>query len=286
MEISIIDIGSNSIRYMTAESLNGNLIFSKKTVSTTRLAEGQGPDFNLKEAPIERSLQALFEMSSLSHHQKLPCYAYATSAVREAKNKDDFLKLIKAKTDLNIEVLTGEEEAVYAYMAACPNGGAMIDIGGGSFQLTGKDKHVSYPLGCVRLHDMTGQQSLEKLSRFPFPYLSDISGFENISRWTSVGGTATKLASIAQGLTEYDPDIVSSHVFTQESLFKLLVWLDELGEDGRSKVPLLEKRYDTILGGGYLLYLLMKKLNIKNLSVSDRDGMEGYALHIFQTKYK
>ncbi len=283
MKIGVIDIGSNSIRYMEAESSETGFSFSPKTVSTTRLAKGQGADGALSQASMDRSLRAIRKFGKRASDTGLPCFCYATSAVREASNRKAFLDAVAETAGLPVEVLTGDEEARIAYDAAMPDGGGLIDIGGGSFQVTTESQQYSYPLGCVRIRDLSGdQQTIAGLMMLVPPLVPDLSALRTPLNpvWAAAGGTATSLAAVAIGLSRYDADKISQVTFTQKSLEGLLGTLDQLGDFGRSAFPLLKNRYDTILGGGILLLSLMRILEIPQIGIADRDGLEGYAIRI------
>ena len=285
MQIAVVDIGSNSIRYMEAGSGPDGFGFSSKSVHTTRLAEGQGQDKKLTLPSMERSVSVLKDLARKSSDRGLPCYCYATSAVREASNRETFLEMVSSSTGLSIDVLSGKDEARFAYEAAMADGGGLIDIGGGSFQITTEEDQISFPVGCVRIHDICPCQTLASLNETVLPRLPDLSSVRLPKKdiWKAVGGTATTLGALSLGLDRYDPAAVSKAVFAESSLLELLDRLDRLGDQKRSENPLLIKRHDVILGGGFLLLYIMRSLHIASISTCDADGLEGYAVHILSS---
>lgn len=144
MKIAVIDIGSNSIRYMEAERTAQGFGFSDKTVFTTRLASGLITSGKLAEKQMKNSIDVLETLSRHAAANGLPCYCYATSAVRDASNQAAFISDVKEKTGLTIEVLSGDDEAAYARIGAGQTNGGLIDIGGG--QLTSNYLHIQKKL--------------------------------------------------------------------------------------------------------------------------------------------
>lgn len=128
---AVIDIGSNSIRY--AAGRNG-----KKLVITTRLGSGLAQTGRLDEERMEKSISVISALASNARHSGYIPFAYATSAVRDASNKAEFVNRLKQKCGITVDVLSGEREAQYAFKAACNSSegcSALIDIGGASMQI-------------------------------------------------------------------------------------------------------------------------------------------------------
>lgn len=129
--VAVIDIGSNSIRY--AAGRNG-----KKLVITTRLGSGLAQTGRLDEERMEKSISVISALASNARHSGYIPFAYATSAVRDASNKAEFVNRLKQKCGITVDVLSGEREAQYAFEAACNSSdgcSALIDIGGASMQI-------------------------------------------------------------------------------------------------------------------------------------------------------
>ncbi len=278
---AIIDIGSNSIRTMTAAMAREKLVFSEKTVHTTRLAEGLAQAGRLSNARMEQSIAVIRTFAAQMRANGFPVYAYATSAVRDALNRDVFAGAVCALIDGRLDILSGEQEARYAFHAAA-GGGGMLDIGGGSTQIATQSAAYSFPIGCVRARDLCTGESLLQMQRVLYPLLDAFVEARNMrpSAWTGVGGSITTLAALAAGCTEYDRRLVNGFLLDSEMLTPLLVRLEALGK-ARASLPLLAKRHDVILYGGAILLYLMQRLQINRLCVSDADGLEGYAMHLF-----
>lgn len=213
-----VDIGSNSIRYLGP---NG-----ERRLITTRLAENIISTGKLSDAAIERSIAALKELAALAAAQDAKPYAYATSAVRDAKfgSRERFLAL--AGEIMPVRVLSGEEEATFARIGAGiadkPDWG-LIDLGGGSCQLISEGFAVSAPMGCVRAKDICDKESdgsYESMREAVFGACKGLFRFPRIriTDWIGVGGTITTLAALSLGLEEYDEHAVESILLTRERI--------------------------------------------------------------------
>lgn len=273
---AIIDIGSNSIRYLGASP--------EKRLVTTRLAQGLITTGMLSDAAMQRSAAVIKEYAALAKEEGLIPAAYATSAVRDAKNRDVFLQAVREETGICIDVLSGEREAEYARLGAAQEGG-IVDIGGGSSQIVAEGYAQSWPAGCVRAKEWgeeSGAASFDALRSALFAKFDTIYRFPRlfIPRFTGVGGTITTLAALAKGMNVYDREAVTSVTLTQETVEELARRLYETPDDERSAHPLLLERHDVIVPGALILLYIMQGMNIFELRISDADGMEGYRSYL------
>ena len=282
--LAAIDIGSNSIRYMEAELRASGFGFSRKEVFTTRLAQGLSESGMLSPDRMADALDVLKALSRRAADRGFPCRAYATSAVRDAGNRADFLRRAQADAGLAIDVLSGETEAALAFFGAAQSRGGLIDVGGGSTQVVTSAFSRSFPIGYVRIRDWCGGLSLVEMEKALLPRFLETYVLPPLpgGLWTAVGGTATTLAALSLGLSEYDPSALSRAALTGDALRTLLSALDAMGDAGRRRAPLLAKRHDVILGGGLVLLYLMGSIGIEELRFSDADGLEGYAMTLLE----
>ncbi len=282
--ILCIDVGSNSIRCMEAAGSVDAPRFSDKRVFTTRLAEGLAQTNRLSETRMRQSLDVLDTLAREAHSSGVVMRAYATSAVRDAENRDAFLHPAASILGHSVDVLTGVEEAANAYRAATgERGGGMLDLGGGSTQIIRPPYAESFPLGCVRARDRFPGTSFPSLLAQMRPLIAElyrsVPAFSPCD-WTGVGGTITTLGALLCGLTTYDKTRVQGYVIQRMPLIQLLNNLSVMGDDARAQMPLLAARHDVILQGGALLCLLLERIGCERLRVSDADGLEGYALSL------
>lgn len=279
-----VDIGSNSIRTMIAERRNDVPAFFDKTVHTTRLAEGLMQTGQLSDNRMKQALAVIRAFTEQMHKEQVPVYAYATNAVRDASNQAAFVSAIRnlSPAIASIEVLSGEQEARYAYLAATGGSGGMLDIGGGSAQLTNETSAFSFPMGCVRARDLCPNGTLEEISQVLRPRLDELTAecaAFSAPLWTGVGGTITTLAAVCAGMQTYERDAINGMMLDLDMLTRALSRLEALGS-ARADIPILAHRHDVILHGGAILMYLIHRFSIPSLRVSDADGLEGYALHI------
>lgn len=273
--IAVIDIGSNSVRYMEAVTDGAAVTSLGKTLCTTRLAEGQAADRALQPEPMRRTAEAVLAFADRAKKSEIPVYAYATSALREASNRDAFLSLLGG---FPVTILSGKEEAAMAYRGAAGGEGTLLDIGGGSFQLCTAANAFSAPIGCVRFADRMPEGTPRQLLAFLEPWLDLYLPAKNPVELpvTGVGGTITTLGALLLGQTRYDGAALKNASITPAILETLLETLYAMGEK-RKEHPLLHKRHSVILQGGTILRALMARLDIPSVTPSDRDGMEGFA---------
>ena len=277
---AVIDVGSNSVRLMLVA--DGKVLY--KDLETTRLGEGLAYSKTLLPQAIERTAAAMarfYERAKAEGAETVR--AFATAAVRSAENRETFLQKVASLCPLQVEVVSGEEEAELGLLGALGNSdGGIVDIGGASTEIiVRKNGSVAFKksidVGVVRLKDMCGR-SVEKLTEYCRAKTCDFGKIPQAGM-RAIGGTATSIASIALNLKVYDPLAVTGFVLTKSALAEAVDYLARTPVErvvSQSCVP--EKRAEVLLGGAIWLYSLMDDLNIPELIVSDSDNLEGYAV--------
>jgi len=213
-------------------------------------------------------------------------FAVGTSVLREAKNSEDFLSLVKEKLNLPIEIISGEEEAQLSFLAVARDlkefnkPVLVVDVGGGSTEfILGKgewiEQWVSLPIGSVRfteqfLHsDPVQEKEWERMEREIRKLLADIPRSRKPFSLVAVGGTATTLASVEQGLKEFEVEKIHHFILTKEALRKQLLLYRSKTLDERKKISgLPPNRADVVLAGGSILYMSMDAFHCPSLLVS------------------
>lgn len=300
MKLLVFDIGSNSVRTarLTIDAFGQPQIGSKR-VYTTRLAEGLAESKMLSQARILQSLLVIRSVHAELSAQGFLSYAYATSAVRDASNGKSFIDSVEEIIGVgHARILTGPEEATFAQQGADPDGGhTIIDIGGGSTQIVRSASRESWPIGCVRAKDLAPFEDLAMITDALYPILSGLFGMpaDDLSdrsihsgekqrapeELLGVGGTITTLALLCEGQTDFTPWPGGKRI----ELFALravLSALNSMGDAERARVPLLKDRHDVILHGGVILQYLMERLHSTRIQATLSDGLDGYAMHLFQ----
>lgn len=282
--LGILDIGSNSVRFALLARDGGGAFFvpgGRKLTSTTRLGKGLDATGNLAPEPMAATVEACRRFCDMAEAAHAPVYAYATSAVRDAKNRQDLLDALKqACPELSFFLLSGEEEGRLAFSGAMGGTeGTLLDIGGGSAQVVTPNWAVSFPTGCVRARDICPEDALPRMRDVIYTWLNGRVALPDAvsAPFRGVGGTITTLGALLLGQSQYDGSRLKELRITPELLNSLLLRLSALGDEGRARMPLLILRHDVILQGGLILAWFMERLSIKVLTPTDRDGMEGFA---------
>ncbi len=277
---AVIDVGSNSVRLMLVA--DGKVLY--KDLEITRLGEGLAYSKNLRAEAIERTAIAMarfYDRAKAEGAEEVR--AFATAAVRSAENKAEFLAKVASLSPLQVEVVSGEAEAELGLLGALGNSdGGIIDVGGASTEIIVRKNGVveykkSVDVGVVRLKDSCGRDMV-KLTEYA---KAQTLAFGKIPRagMRAIGGTATSIASIALKLKTYDPMAVTGFALTKSVLAEAVDYLANTPVErvvAETCVP--EKRAEVLLGGAVWLYCLVEDLGITELTVSDSDNLEGYAV--------
>ena len=290
--VAILDIGSNSVRFAILDRDGNGSFFmpsGRKATCTTRLGKGLDETGCLSADSMLATLDACRRFCDAAENDAVPVYAYATSAVRDAGNRREFLDSLKAICpELGIHLLSGELEGRLAYRGAMDGAsGTLLDIGGGSVQVVTDEWSASFPTGCVRAKDICPEDSLSRMRDSIYTWLNRRISFPGqvCSPFRGVGGTITTLAALLLRQENYDPARLPDLLVTPQLLNSLLLHLSSMGDAERAKMPLLQRRHDVIIQGGLILAWLMERLSIKSLTPTDRDGMEGFACWLAENGY-
>src|SRR3954451_22007076 len=159
--LAVIDVGSNSFRLVVFTSTEHWWKRTDEIHESVRVGEGLDAAGELQPEPMERALETLELYAHFCRATHITAVRpVATSAIRDAGNQAQFLKKARKRSGLEVEVLSGEAEARYGYLAAINSTtlsqGVVLDLGGGSLQLTRvEDRDAvdarSWPLGAVRM---------------------------------------------------------------------------------------------------------------------------------------
>lgn len=304
----VIDIGTNSIRMIIAKIKCGNLIHIKKTLETTRIGEGVDKTKVLSKVAINRSIDALRKLKREALEEGIDTInVIATSAVRDAQNRNEFIINVKSQLDLDVEIISGEKEAQLGFCGVI-NGInkqaenlLVIDIGGGSTEFVlGNSKGIKYSrslnVGAVRMtdkHITTDPVTDNELNRLK----EDIRNIINKTihkikkyqpvRVVGIGGTATTLAAIALELENYDRNKVHNYELQTQEIADMIHRFKSLNNDERKKVIGLQpKRADIILAGSEILYEILNSLDVTKIKISEFDNLEGYIYEEIVDKIK
>lgn len=308
MKLASIDIGTNSTRLMIAEKNGNGLKILLRFTEITRLGEEVDKTHLIKPEAAERTLNTLLNYSELIRIEKVGSIRIAaTSAMRDAQNSSDFLKKVKEETDFDVEILSGEEEAHLSFSGVTydfrqsnflANGERIlvIDIGGGSTELIvgmpEKEEEIfSLELGCVRLTELFFKSDppneIEIKNLIDHIHKSVLPALKSIFKYfpvlvVGVAGTVTTLAAILQKLVVYDSQKIHRFKLKTEEVARLFQELKDKPIVERKKVIGLEpKRADVIVAGAAVLYEILKLLEVEEITVSERDILDGLIISLF-----
>lgn len=287
-----IDIGTNSARLLVAEYSAGKLRPLELKLVTTRLGEGAGGGVLLKQA-MTRTAEAVEKLYLAALNRGAgPVVVAATSAVRDALNRGEFLEMVRLKTGLPVNVLSGEEEALLSCRGALAglnidlNRTVVLDVGGGSTELIWRQgarlRFASVNAGAVRTFETgAGEEALADLFR---PVLEDVLN-SPVKTLVGVGGTVTALAAMDQALDPYDPDKVHGYGLDLADIANLLKTLKGMTVEERKRIPGLQpERADIIETGVVIVKIVMEGLGINRIIVSEWDILHGLLLEKIEIK--
>ena len=293
-KVASIDIGTNTILLLIAEVEGEKItpLFEKETV--VGLGKGVQKNGILMTEAMHRGLQTLSQYLERCQAMEVgKIFAVGTSALREAANSEDFLRLVKKKMNLSIEVISPEEEAQFSFLAVAKDLREVndtilvVDVGGGSTEfILGRGNQIgqwiSLPLGSVRFTEQflhsnpVREEEWETMEKKIRELLVKIPHSQEPFLTVAVGGTATTLASVEQGLEEFIPKKIHHFVLRKEALRNQLLVYRSKTIDGRRKIPGLPgARADVILAGGAILYLAMEELNCPSVLISSHGIRQG-----------
>lgn len=282
-----IDIGSNSVRLLVADVNGAEFRPLFKRINTTRLHEGLSESGELGGEPAARTRAAIADFANQARTSGVKdgdIRAFATSAVRDAKNGDGFIRDVYSECGVRICLLTGEQEARFAFFAAAlPTGECgVIDIGGASTEMicgSGASVRASYSaqMGAVRLRKMLGgDNDVERMLKVSADVLRP--GLDAVrplpDKFVGVAGTITTLYALKIGLAQYDPERIQGGWLQLEEVERQLYTLNAMSVDERRALPgISERRAEIIDYGAAILVSFLRMAGLDGLYVSDRDNL-------------
>jgi exopolyphosphatase/guanosine-5'-triphosphate,3'-diphosphate pyrophosphatase len=300
VRLAAVDIGTNSVRLLVASVAgDGSIETLERRMHITRL--GQGVDATRRLAPeaIERTLAVLREYRDvIADIGAERVRATATSAARDATNRDDFFGSAREVLNVEPELLPGEEEAALSFRGATqhldePGPYLVVDIGGGSTEfVVGTSEPsglVSVDIGCVRiteqfLHsDPPVPEELSQAVSVVRDHLADVGralpGITDVATVIGLAGTITTIAAIELGLPVYDAELIHHFRLSREAVedvFRTLA--TEPAAQRRHNPGLDPDRVDVIVGGTVVLASVMRAFEVKEMLVSEADILDGLIL--------
>lgn len=297
--LAAIDLGTNSIRLLIARSSaeRRELQDLGRDMIITRIGQGVDESKQISPDALDRTVAVLARYARRARAMgAMRIHLAATSAVRDATNRDALEAAVRQFTGEPMEVLTGDEEANLTFMGATvglesPSPFLVVDIGGGSTEFVlgngGPREAISVDVGSVRLterfvrSDPPAAEELQELDESVQESLSEVERRVPVKRARSlvaVAGTSTTVQAIALGLPEYDPERLHRSVLSgsdAERVFRLLA--DMTTEERRALPVMAPGREDVIPAGAAILVAAMRRWGFAEAVVSETDILDGIA---------
>ena len=289
--VAVIDIGSNSVRMVVYEKTSRfafHLLHEAK--SKVRISENAYKhDGNLQETPMQRTFSALADLLSIAasfNTRKTLCVA--TSALRDAPNKKDFLHRVKKDLNLNIKIIDGPKEAYFGAIA-CANllpeqqNALSIDIGGGSTEFSLIDKKnvtntISLKLGTVRLKELFfDKNNVSEAIVYIDSKLEELDNID-VSKIIGIGGTFRAISTAIMRNKNYPLDKIHGFECSSNEFKDFIADVLNADDTELKKLGIKQDRFDVIKPGALILDRLLKKLNVQKLIASGVGVREGVYL--------
>ena len=299
MRVAAVDCGTNSIRLLVSDLHDA----SSKTdvhreMRVVRLGQGVDRTGELAPEALTRTRAALEDYAETV--RRLGCEAVrmvATSATRDARNREVFVAMVREVLGVEPEVVSGAEEAALSFDGATrdldPADGPFLvmDIGGGSTELVLGTREVeaalSVDVGCVRLTERhlasDPPTSAEVLAAeadvdLALALVRDAVPVEQARVGVGLAGSVTTVAAHALGLGRYDSSAIHLSRFPADRVLRSATALLELPREERSALPYMHPgRVDVIGAGALVLRTLVDRLRLPEVVVSERDILDGIA---------
>ncbi len=301
--VAVVDCGTNTTRLLITD---GHEPAAVRRSEITRLGRGVDATGRLDPVAVERTLECLGEYrQAIDDHSPTAVRFIATSAVRDAANRSDFLQPAESILGAAPEVLSGRQEAETAFRGAVSDLDAadgpflVVDIGGGSTELSFGEGHctdaLSLDIGSVRLtekyihHDPPLPEELAACLSVTELHLDDavraIGALGGPCRLVGVAGTITTVAAVELGLATYDRDQVHHFRLSKdaaEDVFRTLA--TETLADRVHNPGLHPGRADVIVAGVCILVRIMRYFDFEECLVSESDLLDGLALGLLEAQ--
>jgi exopolyphosphatase/guanosine-5'-triphosphate,3'-diphosphate pyrophosphatase len=296
--VAAIDCGTNSIRLLIADVTGGNFKEVLRTMEIVRL--GQGVDQNKSFHPdaIARTLSAVEKFAQLIASKGVEKIRFcATSATRDASNRDLFTNGVKKILGVEVEVIPGEQEAALSFIGATKELSQsdgpflVVDIGGGSTEFVFGSEKVEFAksvnIGCVRMSERhlnsqppTMAQIAEAIIDIDLAITqaAKVVPISQAKSLVAVAGTATTVAAAALKLEEYDRYLIHLSRISAPAVHQVAAMFQSLNKDQITALGYMHPgRVDVITAGALVLSRIMAATGASEFIASESDILDGIA---------
>ncbi|MFI8827605.1 exopolyphosphatase [Streptomyces sp. NPDC053431] len=297
-----IDCGTNSIRLLVADvhPETGELIELDRRMTIVRLGQGVDRTGRLAPEALERTFAACREYAAVIEEFGAGKLRFvATSASRDAENRDDFVRGVVEILGVEPEVITGDQEAEFSFTGATgelhgDDRRLVVDIGGGSTEFVVGNKHVeaarSVDIGCVRLterhvrHDPPTAEEIAAVRadvRAALDLAAETVPITEAETLVGLAGSVTTVAAVALGQQEYDSTEIHHSRISRAQVDAVVERLLRSTHDERAAIPVIHPgRVDVIIAGALVLVEIMERTGASEVVVSEHDILDGIALSV------
>jgi exopolyphosphatase/guanosine-5'-triphosphate,3'-diphosphate pyrophosphatase len=300
--VAAIDCGTNSIRLLIADSERGHLVDVVREMRIVRLGEGVDRTGVLAPAALQRTRDALVDYAQLiAQHEAEAVRMVATSATRDAANREEFTAMVSNVLGIGPEVISGTEEAGLSFLGAVsavpdPLQPVLVaDIGGGSTELVlglAPDdlRAHSMDIGCVRMterHLQSDPPTTDQIAAARADVRAALADaqrdvpYTEAAMFVGVAGTVTTMSAIALGLREYDSAAIHGSRMSASTVDEVAERLLAMTHAERAALSVMHPgRVDVIGGGALILQEIMRASGAAEVVVSEHDILDGIALSL------
>jgi exopolyphosphatase/guanosine-5'-triphosphate,3'-diphosphate pyrophosphatase len=300
--VAAVDCGTNSVRLLVADLDEGGRGKADvhREMRVVRLGEGVDRTGELAPAALERTGAALRDYAATARRLGAErVRLVATSATRDARNREAFARLVEQALGVQPEVVTGQEEAALSFVGATTGLDAaapylVMDIGGGSTELVLGEAQVeaasSVDVGCVRLterHLHDDPPTPEQVAAARADVEAALAQAEQVVPVTraatalGLAGSVTTVAAMALGLPSYQPERIHGARVPAQQVRDVTERLLAMSRAERARLPFMHPgRVDVIGGGALVLLCAVERFGIEEVLVSETDILDGIALSL------
>ncbi|MFF6778386.1 exopolyphosphatase [Streptomyces sp. NPDC012637] len=308
--VAAIDCGTNSIRLLVADvaapdsasgaGSTGELVELDRRMTIVRLGQGVDKTGRLAPEALERTFAACRAYAEVIEELGAHKLRFvATSASRDAENREDFVNGVVGILGVEPEVITGDQEAEFSFTGATgelhgDDRRLVVDIGGGSTEFVVGNKHVeaarSVDIGCVRLterHVRNDPPTAEEIAairadvRAAMDLAAESVPITEAETLVGLAGSVTTVAAIALGLEEYDSTRIHHARISRAQVDEVVSRLLASTHDERAAIPVIHPgRVDVIIAGALVLAEIMERTGAAEVVVSEHDILDGIALSV------
>ena len=306
--VAAIDCGTNSIRLLVADAdpATGELVEFARRVEIVRLGQGVDRTGRLAPEALERTFAACRDYAAvIAEHGAEKVRFVATSASRDAENRDDFVRGVLDILGVEPEVISGDQEAAFSFDGATKELSGrddlakpylVVDIGGGSTEFVVGDDRVraarSVDIGCVRMTERhllrdgvvgdppspEGAEAIRADVAAALDLAEESVPITSAATLVGLAGTVTTVAAIALGLEEYDSEAIHHSRVSLEQVREITARLLASTHAERAAIGAMHPgRVDVIASGALILQAVMERTGAREVVVSEHDILDGIA---------